>query len=215
MTPTEIETMARQQYNSVGDTFFSSSEIMSYIYMAEMELCKYTNMLKDTFETTSVAGQKEYPFPETTISIKRLTFDGNKVTPTDFREDDDNEAFNAITTTADQPAFYYQWGSSFFLTPTPKDDGKEIKAYVYKRPQPVTITSTIEVDVIYHLDIVNFVTWKMSLKDENPVAAREYQNMWITALQDARKLERRRLRGDSFASVKDVDNLAVTRFGIT
>jgi len=215
MTPTEIETMARQQYNSVGDTFYSSSEIMSYIYMAQMEFCKYTSMLKGTFTTTSVANQKEYPFPDYTISIKRLTFDGNKVTPTDFREDDDNAAFNSVTTTADQPAFYYQWGDSFFLTPTPKDDGKTIKAYIYKRPQPVAVTSTIEIDTIYHLDIVNFVTWKMALKDENSVAAREYQNMWTNAMLEARKLEKRRLRGDSFASVKDVDNLAVTRFGIT
>jgi hypothetical protein len=53
----------------------------------------------------------------------------------------------------------------------------------------------------------------MAMKDENAVAAREYKAMWIQAMTEARKLERRKLRGDSFTSVKDVDRLAVTRFG--
>lgn len=212
MTPTEIETLARQQYNAVNDTFFAQSELLNYMYMAQMEFCKHAFMLKDTFTTTSVVDQKEYPKPDYTISIKRLEYDGEKVSPIDFRENDDVSILNSATATSDQPAFYYEWGGSFFLTPTP-NDAKEIKCYVYKRPQPVSITSTIEIDEMYHLDIVNFVSWKMALKDENTTAAREYQTLWMKAMADARKLERRRLRGDSFTAVKDVDRLEVTRFG--
>jgi len=212
MTPTQIETMARQQYNASQDNFYSPAELQNYMYMAQMEFCKYTGMLKGKFETTSVANQKEYDLPDYTISIKRLEYDGVKVSPIDMRENDDIEILNTATATTDQPAFYYQWNNSFYLSPTP-NDAKTITAWVYKRPQPVTTTSVIEIPEEYHLDIVNFVTYKMAMKDENAVAAREYKAMWIQAMTEARKLERRKLRGDSFTSVKDVDRLAVTRFG--
>jgi len=202
MTPTQIETMARRQYNAVGDTFYSSEEIMDYIYKAQMEFCKYTFMLKKTYETVTVAGQSEYPMPSNTISIKRIELNGEKVEPISFRENDDIVIANDPTTTLDYSGWYYEWGKSFFFSTTPATAGLTIKAFVYAMPQPVTITSTIEIPEEYHLDIVTFVNYMMAMKDENGAAAGNYQNTWLVALREARKLERRKLRGDSFASVQ-------------
>ena len=215
MTPTQIEEFARQQYNAVNDTFFTQDEILNWIYKAQMDFCKYTFMLRDVFTTTSVADQKEYSFPENTVSVKRLEYNDQKVTPIDFREADDVSNFNVAITITDTPTYYYQWGNSFFLVPTPSESSVEIKAWVYKRPQLVTNTSTIEIPEEYHINLVDYVNWRMALKDENPAMAAEFRGQWENAMIEARKLERRKLRGDSFTSVKDIDRLAVTRYGNT
>ena len=201
MTPTEIETMARAQYNAIGDTFYKESEILDYIYKAQMDFCRYTNMLRDTFTTVSVVDRTEYPFPSNTISIKRLEYNGLKVTPISIKENDDISLSSLDTTSSSLSNFYWQWGTSFFLSFKPETAGVEIKCFVYKRPQRVTITSTIEVPDEYHTDLVDFVNWRMALKDENHPAARDFRDQWIAAMREARKLERRKLRGDAFASV--------------
>ena len=205
MTPTEIETMARRQYNAVGDTFYSSEEIMDYIYKAQMEYCKYTFMLKKIYETVSVADQNEYPMPSNTISIKRVEFNGTKVDPISMRENDDITLANDPTISLDTIAHYYEWGDSIFFSNAPASSGTTIKIYTYSMPQAVTITSTLEIPGEYHLDVVTYVNYMMSLKDENAAAAGTYQSTWLQSLREARKLERRKLRGDSFASVTLVD----------
>ena len=201
MTPTQIETMARRQYNAVGDTFYSTEEIMDYIYKAQMEFCKYTFMLKKVFSTATVVGQTEYPMPSSTISIKYLEVDGVKLDPISMIENEELNIANYTATAADVTGSYWQWGQSFFLSNEPVTAGLTIKVYTYAMPQPVTNISVIEVPAEYHLDLVTYVNYMMAVKDENGNAGAAYQGEWISALREARKLERRKLRGDSFASV--------------
>ena len=205
MTPTQIETMARRQYNAVGDTFFSQAEINDYIYKAQMEFCKHAFMLKKTYSTTTVADQKEYSMPSQTIAIKRLEVDGWKVEPISFNENDDLTVLNDASALAGNTDYYYQWGTSFFFTTAPTTTGLTIKVYTYSMPQPVDTTSTIEVAEEYHLDIVTYVLMQMALKDENAPAARAYEVTWLKALSDARRLERRKQSADSFKRVRMAD----------
>jgi hypothetical protein len=205
MTPTEIETMARRQYNAVGDTFYSQAEIMDYIYKAQMDFCKHTFMLKKTYTTTTVADQSEYAMPSQTIAIKRLEVDGWKVEPISQNENDDLTVLNDASALAGNTDFYYQWGQSFFFTTAPTTSGLTIKVFTFSMPQAVENTSTIEVPGEYHLDLVTFVLKEMALKDENPNAARAYEREWMDALQKARRLERRKQSADSFKRVRMAD----------
>lgn len=205
MTPSEIETMARQQYNAVSDDFFSQAEIMNYIYKAQMSFCKYTNMLRTLSTDSTVIDQEAYDFPTGTMSIKRMEIDDIKVHPIDFMERDRITVRSSVNQiTSDQPNYYSTWDRKYYLTPIPSEV-KTITLYTYDYPAAVTISSTIEIPEEYHLDIVDFCVWQMATKDENPNAAKIAQNSWVEAMREARKLERRKLRGDSFLSVTDVD----------
>ena len=155
---------------------------------------------KKTYSTVTVADQKEYPLPANTMSIKRLELDGLRCTPISFAENDDMIVANDATT-GGSTDFYYQWDGSFFFGTAPATSGLTIKIYSYSMPQAVENTSTIEIPGEYHLDLVTYVTYCMAAKDENPQAAGNYLKDWVTALRQARKLERRKLTGDEFKSV--------------
>lgn len=212
MTPTEMATLARQQYNAVNDTFFSEDEINSYIYWAQMDLARFAFAIRDTFTTTTVVDQQEYTLPTNTTSVKRVTYNGDKLTPIDFRDDDDLILLNQTSVSSATPGFYYTWGNSIFLRPIP-DDTVTLKVWTFKRPQAVTTTSTLEVPEEYHLDMVDFLVYRMAIKDINKTVISEMRARWQLHLSEARKLERRKLRSDSAAFVKDVERLAITRFG--
>ena len=58
MTPGEIETAAREQYNAVNDTFWSSAEIMNLIFQATSEMANKTWCIKSTETQSSVAPKR-------------------------------------------------------------------------------------------------------------------------------------------------------------
>src|SRR5690606_12541988 len=53
MTPQDLQTYARQQYNSVGDDFFSDEELYRHIWTAQTRLAKEAFCIERTYETTT------------------------------------------------------------------------------------------------------------------------------------------------------------------
>lgn len=212
MTPAEIQEYARQQWNAVGDQFFSDSEFYRHLYGAQMELAKETNCIRRVFTTSTVADQQEYAKPTNCISIKRITYNGLKIFKITDREDDSLTLNNSTTTATGTPQYYFEWGSSIFLRPVPAEVGT-LKIFCYCQPQAVSSTSTMEVPERYHLQIPDYLLWKMALKEKNFEAAREFMGLWQGHLIEAKKYERKLLRGDSFVSVQDQETLPLTVIG--
>lgn len=75
MTPSEIETAARQLYNATQDTFFTQAEILNRIYAAELTLCREAISIQAYTTSTSTSGTGTYNFPTNFIAVKRLTYD--------------------------------------------------------------------------------------------------------------------------------------------
>lgn len=212
MTPTEIVEYARQQYNAVGDTFFSDAELYRHIFQAQMELAMKAGCIKSVYTTTTVASTQEYSRPTNAIVIKRITYNGVKLAPITMREDDAITFSNQTTTASGTPAYYFEWGSSIFLRPVP-DGAQTLKMWTIDKPQTVTATSTLDVPDRYHYAIADYLTWRIALKDKNVALAKEYQAGWERALLEAVKHERKRLRGDSFYGIQDNEQLAETVIG--
>ncbi len=72
MTPTQIEEAARRRYNSVGDTFWSSDEIMQLMTDACLELAKEALVIEATYTTSTVVGQIQFPSGELPTRVKSL-----------------------------------------------------------------------------------------------------------------------------------------------
>lgn len=212
MTPDQIENMARQRMNVVGDTFWSSDEIWNLNYQAQLELAKEAHCIEKTQTTLSVVGQQAYDYPSTTISIKRLTYDGRKLTKITMREDDALTLNDSDTTTTGDPQFYFEWDNKCYLRPIPDTDGLTIKIFSYHNPNP-SIYYGMEVPVEFHLDIVNFILSAMSAKEGDWKRSQYHQNLWEKAVVKAKQWNRKRLRGDTFATVQDSES-ALSTIGI-
>ena len=204
MTPAEIELAARQKYNAVNDTFWSSSEIMGYIYDACLEMATETHCIENTFTTSTVADQQEYEWPANAISIKRIEVDGLKLVPITFREDDLVSQTTSTTSVTGAPQYYTVWDEVFALRPIPSSI-LDMKVYAVCEPQAVTSTSVLEVPSAFHNIIVHYVTAEMASKDENFATADRLQAKFDKGLMRLKKHMRKMKRGDSFASVQSED----------
>ncbi len=213
MTPQEINEYARQQYNSVGDTFFTDPELFKHTYTAQMQLAMQTNCIRRIYTASTVVSQQEYSKPANSIMIKRITYNGYKLQPITMREDDAVSLNNQATLSTGTPQYYFEWGTSVFLRPVPDTIGT-LKIFSYNQPQAVTSNSTLEVPERYHLYIVDFLLGKKATKDRNYEGAALFMAQWRQNLVEAKAYERKMLRGDGFSGVQDIDSLPTTLLGM-
>lgn len=203
---------ARQRYNAVGDEFFSDAELYRHVWAAQMVLAHEARVIERVYQTTTTASQQEYAYPTNTILIKRVTYDGNKLMPITFREDDTLTLNNSTTTATGTPQYYALWNETLYLRPIP-DDALTLKVFSVSEPQEVTSNSTLEVPSMWHLGMADYLCWQMALKDKNLQAAAQYEKTWQATVQKAKRWQRLRLRGDALHSVKDEDSLPTTYIG--
>lgn|SRR3990167_2421180 len=213
MTPLELNTAARQRYNAVGDDFWSDAEIYLSIYQAACEMATEGLILEQTYTTTSVASQQEYSFPTNAISIKRITYNGKKLVPFTFREDDVLTELNAATTSTGVPTSYAIWNNIVYMRPVPSTAALTIKVFANIEPQSVTSTSTLEIPTEFQMSLVNFILSEMSAKNKNYAGAAYYRGLWEKDLIRAKKFARKKFIGDAFQVVKNVDIIPQTDLG--
>ena len=212
MTPSELSEYARQQYNSLNDDFFTDAELYRHIWAAQAELARKALVIERTYTASSVASQAEYEYPTNTIAIKRVTYNSSKLMPISFREYD-SLVQNTTTVPTGTPQYYFVWQETMTLYPTPDTSSYTIKVWSYNEPQEVSVTSTLEVPSLWHLPMADYLCWKKATKDKNLAAAQLYKDNWDQAIIDAKAWQRKRLRGDSFSSVTDLDVVPITVVG--
>jgi hypothetical protein len=213
MTPAEIEQAARERYNAVGETFWSQAEILNLIYAACLEISIETKCIERVYTTTTVASTQEYAFPTNAIAIKRVTYNGRKLKPTTFREDDSLTLDNSISTTTGTPAYYVVWNNTIILRPIP-DSAVTLKIYSINEADEIDSTSTLEVPTFTHMRIVNYVVSEMYAKDKDFSSAGYYKKLWEQDKLEIKRWLRKRRRTDSFVGVQDEEMLGNTVLGI-
>lgn len=204
--------MIRAQFNATNDTFFSQAEIFRHLFAAELELSQRCQTIRNVYTASTVAGTQEYAYPTTAMSIKRITYAGTKLSPITFREDDAITLSSSTTTARGTPAYYFLWDASIFLRPVPDAVGT-LKIFTYDVPAAITSSSTLSTPDRYHHYLIDFVLWRMALKDSKTALAAEYRVGWEKSVQLIQQWERRLLRGDSFFGVQDNEQLAETVIG--
>jgi len=201
MTPTEIETHARQLYNAVGDDFFPQAMIFNLIYQAQLELGVEVDLIEETFTTDSVADQREYTYPDNTISIKRIEYDGDPLVKVELR----NDPKTSTTETTGTPDSYAIWNDVVILFPTPDTASKTIKMFTHQRASKVTATSVLNVPEQYHLAIVDFILAAFFAKDKDRQMSTFHLNRWALTVEKALKETAHRKRTDRQAHVREYD----------
>jgi hypothetical protein len=212
MTPSELETKARRQYNAVGDSFWSQDEILDLMYDASLELALETEMIERAYSTTTVAGTQQYAFPTNAIKLKRVVYDGQKLTPINFKEDDEITLYDENTTNQGSPDFFYQWNRSVYLRPIP-DSAKTLEMYTINAPQAITINGSLELPQELHRYVLAYVLREMVGKDQNIAMYDRYDVQWNNGLRQAARLKMMRKMAAGYPSVINEDAMASTIVG--
>lgn len=217
MTPEEVETAARNRYNAASDTFFSQAEAFDLIYQAETILAQETLCIetRDTSITT-VAGTRAYPFPTNVIDVKRVEYDGRRLTKIDVNEDDILTALSADTTTQGTPAYYFIWNDTIYLREIP-DAEETLTLYGHKLPTALStspISTSLSVPTRHHTKLVLFLQAHFAGKDKDYDGFQILLARWDKEVEAARKYEARRKRVDAFAYVKDEESQVMSQLGV-
>ncbi len=177
MTPQQIITAAQRAYNAVGDNFWSQDELLTLIYLGSMELFEEGLIIERTYSTSTVVSQQEYDFPTGMYGIKRIDYDGQKLNPITFDQDDEMTGYNSGTTETGTPLKYMTWNETILLRPIPSDVATlEIRGYV--QPSIPTINSVLEIPTLFHPAILCYVTKEMIIKDSNGPIYDRYEKRW-------------------------------------
>jgi hypothetical protein len=208
-TLSDLVNSCRQRYNAVGDRFFSDEEIWELVYEAEMEISIECQALETVYTTSTVASQREYDYPTRLLRISRMTYNGERIEPIDFLKDDAMTGSNEETTTTGDPLYYCIFADRLFLRPVPQEVGT-IKIYAITQPTELTaITDSLSVPERYRLQIKDYVLSQMFAKDKNANMTGYHENRWQRSVEKIKRFEKKRKVGDSYAVVKNVDDMAV------
>lgn len=201
MTPTELNNTARRRYNAVNDTFWSDEEIYDLIYDGCIDLAREAEVIRRVYTASTVASTRTYAYPTNTMAIKRIEYNGQKLKPIDFREDDAITWGDSSTTDSGTPQYYAVWNETIYLRPIPDSVGT-LSIYSINEPSSITVASVLEIPSEYHMDLVTYIVAEMAAKDTNVGVAKYYIDRWEKKKTDAKRFEKKKLRADSFTSVK-------------
>lgn len=213
MTITDLITQTRAQYNASSDSFFSDTEIIQYFYESSTILSREALVIEATDTSTStIIGTQAYTVPTNAIILKRLTYNGQKLKPIDFREDDALTYLNQNVTTTGTPLYYVIFNRQTFLRPIP-DAVKPLAFFTFNMPSAMTALSTLEVPAQFHMSLIPYALSAMYSKDKDFSAAGCYKALWLEHVSEAKKWAKKQKRGDSFASVKSDEGSYETILG--
>lgn len=202
MTPTQILTAAKNKYNAIGDSFFSDEELLALLYDACLDMNREALLIERSYSTTSVASQQEYSYPAGVISIKRVTYNGKRLEPITFTEDDSITGLNQSTSSTGTPAFFFEWNNTVSLRPVPGTDGDAIKIYTYDEPAAITAASTLEIPTQFHMNLPDYIVSEMAAKDQNFQSAQYYAQKWEKAKISAKRWAKKKGRQKGFNVVQ-------------
>lgn len=213
MTPSTIETFARQKLNATNDDLWSSSEIIqNYLYDCCLEFSRFVKCVENTYTTTTVAGTQEYSLPARYIDIVRVTYNGTKLQPIDMRSYDELTWPNTSTSSNGTPSYYYYFSETIGLYPIP-DGAYTLKIWVVQAHDAVTSSSVLEIPEKYHNMLVDGVVSKMVAKEIGDPRVSFYAQLWQNHLMNAQNDWRKHKRGDKFSIVRTEERTPVTNFG--
>jgi hypothetical protein len=201
MTLSSLTDFIRAAYNSAeGDTFFSSSWMITQIWAAETQLANEGWVIENTYSTTSAIGTRTLAWPTNCLAVKEVRYRGEKLLKVDLENDPKNDDNNPTA----RPTAYAVWDKEIILFPTPDTAGDTIQIRTYQAPSQLSAaTDPLNVPDEYQIGIADKVIAEMAIKDQNISLGREYMSKWVQYVDKARQNQRRQKRSDKQARTKD------------
>lgn len=194
MTAGEIITEARTGWNEPTADFITASEALRWVNLAQADFVRRTKCLRYYAPYSTVSEQQEYPLPPDAAIVEVLWIlcEGKPLVPTTLPELD---AYNrswryAAGGSIGEPLFYYISrvdDAQLGLFPCPDGAYAINLYYVQSAPLIVSTEDYPEIDDSYHDILEYFVEARGHRKNRDYDAATATLNMYLAAVEDARK----------------------------
>jgi hypothetical protein len=207
MTPAQILTSIRAQFNEPTPNFITDSEIYQYLWEAETTINNLTECNEATDATiNTIIGTAEYSLPSTVLFVKRVLWDYVRLKKIDFRELENQEGQSYGNPVASaQPYAYYLYGPSIGFYPTP-NLVKNVKMWVITQPVLCTSGSTaFTIPQLFHHLFADYCLYRMFSKDQEDNRTAFYKAKWDEALAQAVRSWNQSKSSDKIYMVKDAD----------
>jgi hypothetical protein len=139
------------------------------------------------------------------MTIRRVEYDGERIYPSDFTDDDMYTGNQPGTTSRGRPTHYQAFNSTLYLRPIPDTSALTIRVFSYNQPSQPSSAGTLDVPARYHLYLADYALYCMFAQDKNPAMADRHLRLWTEHKSTVMKIEQMRRRSDEFAVVKDIE----------
>jgi hypothetical protein len=212
---TAIQTVRYQAYEPTA-AFWADDEIRQYLWEGECEIARMAECVEVATSITTVTSTQESTYTSTVETIKRVTYDGDRLKKIDFRDldtlDEDGTASDAST---GNPTHYYLWGNNtigFWPVPTTSAAVK-----IWGNGTPAQITSSVSAFTVppqFHNAIPDYALYRMYSKDQDDSRAKLHLDIWEASKTKAVQQWSRRKSADKINLVKDEYAYASTTLGM-
>lgn len=213
MLPSDIYNAACDLYNAVGDSYFSETLMLNWIWQGCHELAKKAWINEVLYTGTTTANQQTYSYPTNAIAIKRVSVNGKKLKRYTFRDDDAITLSNQSIVTTGWPIYYTDWDFSINMRPIP-DSNYVLDIYYFSdEPQITSPSQELITPTLFHFDLVDYLLWRMFAKDKDIANMTLHAQLWQEHVKDCVAYKARLKKTDSFKTVQSEDTLPVTIMG--
>jgi hypothetical protein len=160
-----IISSGRLRINESSTKFHTDANLVLYCNEAQKYVVRETKCLEaiDT-SNTSISGTQNYALPSDFMALRRVLYDGKKVSKTDFLEIDESGIDE--TDYSGTPKSYYLWNDTLYFIPIPSVTGHAIKIFYYNNPATITATTdTLETNTLYDDLLVSYMVYLAFIKD--------------------------------------------------
>jgi hypothetical protein len=199
MLVSELITDVRFELQEPVPGFWTDPELLNQINRAQQDFVNRTRILESDATMDTEVGRSEYVLPADCLSTKAVFYnqDTPAVTPNvkgwrrleasdlEHVAQRNQNFLSDNTSELDDPIYYYTWGRSLQLVPTPKEDGHQVKIYYKAKPADLlTVSDSLEIDDSLAPALRAYVLWKAWTKEKEMDLARQEEARYFQGVRD-------------------------------
>jgi hypothetical protein len=192
-----LETATRTRLDEVTASFWTSAELIRWLYDGAKEVARKTECLRATATIAAVSGTQQYTMATDIIRVHRVEYFNTGDTTIYTLEYRDVDSMDSIwwtqqTVTQDTPTFYTLWGYppnlKLIAYPTPSHAGT-FTVYYYKLPTDPVGVGSVACDLpTGWTDVaIDYATYMALMKDNDP-RWQNYKALYMEHLEDLNEI---------------------------
>lgn len=173
MILSDIILAVQRQFGDTSGAQISTADIIRWANEGQLEIVRKTECLQQHRETNVVLSDGSYELPSNFLMMKRVTLD-NTLLKFRLLEDLDNTSSGVDTSSSATPSYYYTWGNTLFLYPTPSTSGTG-NLDIWYICSPTTLINNADIPDIpawLHYEIVRYCLARAKELDDDMDNAR-------------------------------------------
>lgn len=201
---TAIQTVRYQAYEA-NAAFWADDEIRQYLWEGECEISRLLECTEVVTSITTVTAAQEATYTSTVETIKRVTYDDERLRKIDFRDLEmlDSKGTGTDASTGDPTSYYLYGNNTIGFWPVPTASAT-VKIWGNGTPaQIISSTTGFTIPPQFHQYLADYALARMYWKDQDDTRARAHIDIWERNKVRAQTEWNRRKNGDKINVVKD------------